>query len=984
MIEQVRKTSIRLSTLATITDPAERKKRIETVEAEFRTLNSDPDIAQRFKAALGRLKGGIEIAQNKVADGVATLDTAIKQMNPDSSSPIDQDLRADALMEYAQAQLRLNQTAPARQALQDLISRRPENLTARALLTDIYITERNADAATRELGVLERVAGDAEIVKRMRVRLEAIQGKLDDNLVKMPESTRAEQFLKLQAAATLVNDQEVLRLAKLMLQANPADPDGVTAAAQSLVALGKRDEAVEVVNAALKAKPDDARFQNIAASLAAQTPEQREQLTRDNIEKITDPYAKAMATGALARQQGRPADAIQSFKAAQKLKPEDPRAYDAQFQVAILATRFSDAEAVLSDLARTNADQAEGALRRVQLAGAKAAVEPDADRRASLYKDAVAQGQALAQQRGELAAASLLYAQLLAQSGDLANAIDQYSQTLDKSPTNIDAMLGIAACLLRTDRRAEAADRVKAVQRSYPDDPRTVDLTLDYDLRFGDPAKAVDTLAARVDKSPSDAALAGRLGVALEQVATNKGETDGKPFLERAAEVYSKAWGRFPQDLRFLSAYAEAQRKLGNAAVGEQAIEKAVNDPANANRPELPQLLADAYVRSNKIDDAVRVLVNVVNATKPAPTEAVIKLSSILAKQNKMADALTVLDLRKDDANVARQKAQVLMDAGDGKAATEAVESLIASFPSADSYVVAAFVSLRTNEWDKAEGFANKVLTERPTDVAALYYRGQARTNKTPADLDGAVADLTKARDVAPSSPDIRVALADAYRKRGDRDAMLNELQTAWNNDKNSRVILMRLVEAYSNTTPPSWNAVDRIFDEAKKSPKLANDFDVLITHAESYTFRNDTPRAVAEARAALATVPNDPRVQQRYLELLIKAKAWRDIIADTAQVQGEKPEDFWVWRARGVAYYNLDQKADAAKALDTAFKLATSTTNPNMIATAARAVADTLGAADAAQRLDAFNDISLRLMTAELVRDSGDIAGRSSGPKKS
>lgn len=975
-VESVRRTSIRLGALAAITDEADRKSRIATIETETAALNSDPDISQRFKPALLRIQGGIELAKGNITEAINTLDSAMKLMNPDGQTSVEQEMFNDTLMEYAQAQLRLNQTGQARPALAKLVERKPENLIARAMLADILIRERNYDAAKPQVELLQRFASGSSEVARMALRLDAMKGDDLKNKYKgMAETDRDKQFLKLQAAATLNDVGEVRRLAGDILAKNPADFDAVGAFVQASLATDKRDEAMSAVAAAIKANPGEARFKALADSLAAVSPEQRQQLISGRVDNIADPFLRALSKGELARTQGKPVDALAFFKEAQKLKPDDARGYEAQFQLGVLSQRFDDAEAVLPALARLNSDQAGGDLRRVQLAGARATVEPDVAKRQQKLKDVVAQAQTLVQQNHELAAASLLYAQLLQQTGDYTTAIDQFGQTLDKSPTNVDALVGMTDSLMRANRQAEARDRITTLKSIAPDDARVRELDMNYELRFGDPLKAIDALAAQVEKSPTDPAAAGRLGLALEQVAAAKKPEEAKPFLARAGEVYAKAFERFPQDLRFLSAYAEIQRRLDQPDVAEKAVEKAAADPTFKGQTNVVMLLADQYARSGKTEAATRVLTDLANSTKPAPVEAVQRLAIIFAQQKRLQDAMAVLDLRPEDANVQRQRVTLLMDSGDLANARSAVEATLATHPDPETYLLAAVVALRSGDLNQCEGFANKVLAVRPSDVGALFYRGQVKLNRTPPDLDGARDDLVKARDLSNNSVDVKLALAEAYRRRGERDAAQVELQQAWSANRENKQVLMRLVDSYTRTVPPSWTAVTNVLSEAKASPKLAADPDVLLIEAEAYAARNDAPRAVASAQAALKADPKSVPLQQRYFDVLLRAKAYRDVIAESAALLTDAPDSWWVYRVRGIAFRGMDQKAEAVKAFDGAFNLASTSGDPNTVANVARTIAQQIDRKSAIAKLEPYADPTLKVLVGEMLHDSGDIS---------
>ena len=823
LIERVRRPSIALEALEGVSDPADRKKRIARIDQQYRDLSSDPETSVLFKPALLRIAGGLQYANGEVAKGITTLDAAVKQMNPDSPSSFDQDTLNDTLMAYAQAELRLGQTGEARPALQTLVQRRPENVAARLILADLLLAQRDTNGARNQVDFLTKFFPGVPVVEQMRLRLLNLQGDLKTHYKDLAETTHDQKLLKLSAAASLSDAGEIERLSKSMLADNPGDTQAATTLAELYAQTGRRPEAVAAVNAALKAKPDDKRLLQIRDALAASTPQERSDLIAQQIDQINDPYSRALAQADQARQKGRPDDAVKLYQDAEKLKPDNTAAYDGHFLLDVEAKRFDDADKVLKDLTRLNADQAGGALYSVQLASARATAETDPQRRTDAFKDVLTRAQAVAQQYRELATASLIYAKLLQQSGDFADAVDQFAQTLDKSPTNRDALVGAANCLMALDRRTEARQKIDAAAAQAPNDPAVKELQLAYELRFGDPEKAVAALQKTVEQRPDDPQSAGRLGLALEQVAadrTKAGDADaGKKTLARAADVYGAAAGRFPQDLRFLAAYANALQKLGRPTEAVAAVEKVAGLPENQSRPELAELLATQYVNAGKPDDAVRVLGDLVARVKPAPLGTVQRLAFLLTRQNRLPDALAVLDLRKDEPAVRRQRVEMLLNAHDLTGAREAVETVLAAKPDADAYLLAASVEMQGGDLKKADGFLVNVFKERPNDATALFYRGQIRANATPPDLDGARDDLVRARDAAPASTEVHLVLADVYGRRRERDAQLSELQKAWDTNHQSKPALIKLAQAFASGTPPQWNAVAKARRRRRNRP---------------------------------------------------------------------------------------------------------------------------------------------------------------------
>lgn len=976
-VERVRLCTIKLGAIEVVTDPADKQKRLAEVEKQYAALTGDPDINQYFKPALLRIKGGIDLENGRLSDAISTLDDALKQLDANSPSSFEQQTRNEVLLQYAQVQLRLGQTGKARPALAELITRQPENLGARVALANVLIAEHSFDEASKQVNVLKQLLPDNPAIQRMQVQLLAQRSdELRDKYKDMPEQTRDQRAIKLQAAGTLGETDEVIRLAKLMIDTDPADVEAVNLLSQIYLRQNKRADAVNLVHAALAKKPDDARLKSLNDALAATTPEEQQKLVTERVDQIADPYERAITQAQLLQQQNKPDEALKTLKAAVPLKPDDGRALDMQFSIDLATKRWADAEALLDPLGKLNVDQTGGSTRRIQLTVAKALDETDPAKRNDLFKDALAKAADLAHQYNELAATSLLYAQMLQQTGDLNDAVEQYGQTLDKSPTNLDAIRGIASCLMSLNRGTEARARLDDGEKLAPNDPGLNQLEMAYQLTFGDPQKAIAGLEDALKQNPNNPQAYAQLAAAYEQVANAKlksgdvnAQKEAAASLQKMAGVYEAAYQAFPGQLQFATALAEAKRRLGDPTAAEQIFVKLAADPKYKDKPEIVEALSEQYARSGKIDEAERVLKEFLARTKPASVSTVLRLSWLLAQQQRLNDAMAVLDLRRDDPDIQRQRIQLFINANDLAQAHAAVDEAIAQHPTPDLYLSAAYLAIRDQKFDQAGGFINRVLAARPNDPAALFYRAQVKLNQTPPDLDGARDDLIKTRDAAPNNVEARLALADVYTRKREPDSALVELQKAWAANRDSKLALMRLADAYTRAVPPAWSGVQKAVDEAKQSPQLANDPDVLFLEADTAAARNDPLKAKASAKQALATAPNDPRLKQRYFDLLLRAKAYSDLLSESKPIIASDNSAWWLYRLRGIADVQLQQKADAEKDLGSAFNIAVATGDPAAVDLVARTIAEQIDIKTALQKLQTLADSSpdARLTMAQL-----------------
>lgn len=983
LIEQVRLCTIKLGAIDVVTDPAERAKRLADVEKLYGTLQAIPDINAILKPAMLRLEGGIALEHGRILDAINSLDSALKLLSPDSPYSLEQDMRNDVLLQYAQAQLRLGQTGKARPALVELVGRRPDNLTARATLADLLIREHNYTDASQQIAFLRRVIPDNPVIERMNVRMLALRSDtLRDYYKDMPETTRDQRLIKLQAAATLGEADEVSRIARLMLQSDPGDLDAVTILAQVLAQTNHRDEAVAAVVAAQQAKPAEPRLKSLLDALNAQTPEDQVKAAEARIAQIKNPLEKALSESDLAQQRGKTDESIADLKKAMTISAADPRAPDALFRIYVSQKKWDDASALLEKLGTLNVDQTNGQIRTIQLAAAKALADTDPAKRDAAFAAALNGASNLSQQYREIANASLLYAQLLQQSGDASSAADQYAQALDKSPTNVDALVGSVQCLMSLGRVGEARSRLDQAGRTAPDDQRLHQLELSYQMQYGDPLRALDALQSGVDQNPKNPLAWGQLATSLDEVAAKKtaahDDAGALQFTQRAADKFEQAAGLFPDDLRFPVALAEDKRRLGDSAGAEQVFAKLVATEKYKDNPQVVEILAEQYTRSGKTDDAERVLRGLIDRVKPAPVSAVLRLSFLYSQLQRLPDALATLDIRRDSPEVQRQRVQLLVAANDLDKARAAAEDALASDPSADTYLIAAYVELRSNHFEKAGGFLNRVFQLRPNDAAALFYRAQVELNANPPDVDGARDDLMKARDLAPGNVEARVALADVFLRKQDRESAVSELQKAWKTNPTSKLVLLKLVNAYATSKPPAWQSVETVLGDAKQSRQLAADPDVLLAEANMWVSLKDSQKAVDLAKRALAASPTNADLQQRYFDTLLRAGDYRGLIAQSDPVLQADQGAWWLYRLRGQAYKRLDQRADAAKNFDAAFNLVSAAGNEQAIGIVIRTIAEELDPPSAIAKVEplATKDNASRLLLAGLYQATQNYQG--------
>lgn len=979
LIETVRLCTFKLGTIDQITDSAERERRIAEVEKLFAELKSASQSSNSdlLKASAFRVEGGIAMERGKISEALTLLDSSQKLLNADSPMLFEQEMRNDVLLEYAQAQLRLGQTGRAKPALTELVSRRPDHFAARATLAQLLINERNFRDATKHVDFLQKMLPGNPIVERLGIAILAQQqDALREKYKSLPESTRDQRMIRIMAAGALGDTDETIRIARLMVQSDPADDEAVSVLVQSLLRTNRREEALAALAAARQTKPDSTKLKSLADAIAAETPEQKQELVRENIDKITDPYQKQLALAEFYRVQGKADESLAALEEARKANPKDGRAPDAIFNLKLAQQKFDEAEALLPTLAELNVDLVGGEVRKLQAQLARAGAESAQSKREQIVKDALVRAAQISEQYREIGAATLFYAQLLQQVGDSQGALEQYGATLDKAPTNLDALRGSIECLLALERSADARKRLDEARQIAPDDQRLRSLELNYDLNFGDPLRAIDALKDTLSKNLESTQSWAQVGGALEMAAGAKQKAGdlaaAQKYLGDAADHYAKAFEKFPNELRFAAQRAELLRRIGRSTEAETTIATLADRADLKDRADVIELMAEQYLRSGKPDDAERILREFITRAAAdkniqVPTSTLLRLSVLYTQLNRFQDALTVLDLRKDDPAIKRQRIELLLAAGEEKAARDAIDEALANNPTPEIYLVAAFVELRSGRFDQAEGFITKVLEQRPNEPAALFGRAQVALNRN--QLDAARDDLLRVRDLAPGNVEAATVLADVYYRKRQRDDAMLTLENAWKVNPTAKALLVKLADAYATAMPPKWASMERAINTAKQSQQNASDPDILMLEANMWIARKDMKKAQVIAKQALDGAPTNVELRSRYFDALLRAGAYRDLLKESEPILAEDRGAWWLNRLRAIAYRRLDQKADAQKEFDAAFNLVSAANNEAGVALVVKTVAETIDTKTAIAMTQpiAGSSIGYRLLLAQL-----------------
>jgi len=915
-------------------------------------------------------KGKVHQSRAQLVDAIDAFDRAMSIQRKTKNTDFE------TMFLLAQAYYATGQSGTARGLLEEIVKALPKQLPqARVLLAQVLISENRRDEAKVQVLELEKQTPDDPMVTRLKLALmdrESDNPKMRTEFDGLPEATRPQRLHKAINAMQLGIPDEGERLLKMLLVEDAGDPPAVELLARLYVGQKKIDEALAVVDAAIKAKPDLPALKLLRDAVENPTREQMEKSRLALVDQEKDPLQRELLLFDLARDFGRVEDAMKHLLAAEKIKPDDLRVNEALFQANLSLRKFDEADKYLAVLAKANRDNAGGLVYRFKLAMAKG----DANEGLSI-------GQKLTERLPYFALSWVCEAQALHALGRYDQAIQKYTVGLEKQPNNIDAVRGIIECYYRLEQPVVAKQYLDAASKNFPNDAMFRELQLAHETSYGDPEKAIAAREEALKAAPEEARAWLVLGQTYMRVAQNratkKDEAGFKAFLAKARTTFTDAYAKWPEDRAFAAFVAETSLLSGDQPAAEQALMRLGNTKAWEARAEPRLMLAQLYARVGKFAEAEAFLRRAVEVSGNDIT-ACRELANFLFQQGKVDEAIASLQPHVGNVDVQRQSIEMLVNAGRAKEAETRVTAALEQSPK-DKVLLTlmAIVNLKLNNEKGALEKLNEALAIDPNFSSALYYRGLIKLTGMEADFDSAIRDLTLVREKDPSNVEARFALADAYRRKDDIGNATLELESTLRAIPSSKPARLKLIELYASITPPRWGEVERLINEAKADVQLQSDPDWALSEAQMWLARADNPKAVAAATRAYQLAPGSPQVLDRYLGVLLQTRSVEQIFAVTDKVLADpKARVWWIYRARGVARSVSGDKVGALTELETAFQLAEEAGSEQFKAVVIQTIAQEVGKEKAIAKIAgrAESDPRWLVTIAYLHQTTGDYPG--------
>jgi cellulose synthase operon protein C len=596
--------------------------------------------------------------------------------------------REQYLMVGGLAHHALGNQEKAKEYLESISQRNPQNTAARKLLASIYVDRRDLTRAQPLLESLQKLLPDDPQVLFLTGTMMLSQrryAQATDFLERAVARTGRPDMTRNLAFSQIGLGREQLGLASLekTLATNPDDTLAGTTLAMLLARSGQPQKAIKTAESLLKRNPDNLTALNFVGSTRGGTgdiagarasfakvlakdpnflPAILNLVKLDVVERKFDDGRQRLA-GILAKQNANPdalfelglleqtagnlAEAIRHFKKANEAQRRDTRAGLALIDVQLaqkqadealatakdMAARFPESINIQMALARTYIAAGDPGTAKNLLQNATRMAEYDPEMQVSIGRmqlsarnaDGAAYNvQKALQGRPDDLAALALAVEVEAQRNDNAKADAALKALAAKYPNRAETAL-MTAMLAMIRRQYPAAVAAYRTALSLNESTGNVLNLAGAHLAAGETAKTVGVLETWLKKKPGDTVVLKALAQAQFRAGT----------LPQARLTYTKAMLAEPDNPALLNDFANLLHKLGDAAAltsAERAVKLAPNEPAYADT------LGWLMVQKGQMEGGLRYL-REARLRSPENAEIRYHLAYALSKTGRMSEA---------------------------------------------------------------------------------------------------------------------------------------------------------------------------------------------------------------------------------------------------------------------------------------------------------------------------------------------------------
>jgi tetratricopeptide (TPR) repeat protein len=363
-------------------------------------------------------------------------------------------------------------------------------------------------------------------------------------------------------------------------------------------------------------------------------------------------------------------------------------------------------------------------------------------------------------------------------TGDTESALREYREGILKDPTRKTLYQhDIISTLLRQGKRAEAAEVNNQVLKENPKDPDATSLRATFLLDQGDVNNALTQLQGVVTSSPDNAVAHFQLGRAY--LASNR--PDGP---ESARQQFERAIALQPNLIQPRIGLAQLQVMRGEY---EAALDTA------------KVIQSQAYLGQKKFEDSKNLLTGMMKSNPNSP-DVYYQFGKSLLAEGKAKEAEAAFQRAYELNPLNNQSLLGVVESeiqqGQPERAMTILQNEAKKAPNRlDLLLLMGTTAKRENKFEEAMGYFTRVLNglDKKSKTRADLYLQLADCYRMSGDLNNAVANLQKAREILPESEIVLQDLGRVMDQAGHRSEARQAYEACLKVSPNNVVVLNNL-----------------------------------------------------------------------------------------------------------------------------------------------------------------------------------------------
>ena len=685
-----------------------------------------------------------------------------------------------------------------------------------------------------------------------------------------------------------------------------------------------KDSAMADVAKLLAKHPHDARLSFLMESLANPNAS-REDRFKAVVADLPTAYDQEIAWAQFYAQEKDQDKQLEHLRKAAQLKDAEEGPIDAIFQLAVAMQKWDLAEEYAQKAGQLNIDGVKGKLYEGRLKLAKG----EKERALEILQQGVAERPGFSMAHTTLAVAYV-------EMGQTNQALSELDIAIAQKPDNIAALKTIIGILLSqsdVESVSKARSTLEAALRFFPGDPQL----RGYRDLIGDPNEVIRDRMRVYDRNPKDVENARGLTVALVRA--------GK--LDTAIEVFKKIYDADVDNFPNADVLARLYRDAHQEDNAQKIYEHFLISPKQEVKFLAMLRQADMLRSLNKGPEAIQIYQDARQLEPKGDNQAERRLADLYFDVEDLAHAEELYKQISDTAGakdivVLRRYIETLVREHKFQAADALLADRIlkADPDDAQGLVLAGFSLLQQGELKKAIEYFDRILRKDPNNADALHYRAATRSAMQ-TDLQAAITDLLRAREIRPNFVNTRLLLARVYRQNRQYSEAVKEYQEVLKINPDfapARLefanFLYMLAEAEQRIPADAADPFPRMLRDIKpvevlgkllveSAQRFKNQPAWLIRQGDLLSMLGQKAQAAEVYRQTMEQMGQNPIAGSAYVGILVDMKQYdrAQQVASALIALNSKFADLYIKRARALA--GQAKQAESLADFDEAMKLA-------------------------------------------------------------